>query len=127
MSSEKDLLYTIRKLILKEYEETRLDRSLLNVTMFLTMDSDTHVPDTLTRIRVLPTVSVVGQGSPVNREHAGTARLECYVKFLPNSSDTYKNLMGIAELIKSLPGVRMVKILTLGGNKVLFKGRSIVV
>ena len=127
MNEEKELIRCLRQVIIREYEETRLDRSLLNVTMMLTMTADTHVPDTLTRIRVLPTVSVVGQSSPVNRSHVGTAKLACYVKFLPNSSDTYKNLLGIAELIKSLPGVKIVKILTLGGNNVLFKGTPIVV
>ena len=116
----------VKKLILKEYEETRLDKSLTNVNCVLKLDKDTHVPDTLTRIRVLPTVSVVGQRSPVERNESG-AIVEVYVKFLPNSSDTYKNIMNIANLIKVLPGVNMVKVVELGGRKVSYKGNPIII
>jgi hypothetical protein len=116
----------IKKILIKEYEETRLDKSLINVNCMLKLDKDAHVPDTLTRIRVLPTVSVVGQKSPVDRSEKG-ASVEVYVKFLPNSSETYKNLLSIAELIKALPGVRIVRVVSLGGRKVLYKGKPIVV
>ena len=98
----------------------------MNVNCFLKIAKDTHVPDTLTRIRVLPTVSVVGQKSPVKRNESG-ASVEVYVKFLPNSSDTYKNIMNIGNLIKGLPGVKIVKITELGGRKINYKGKPIII
>jgi len=116
----------IEAIILNEYEETRLDKALVNVNCLLKLDKDSHVPDTLTRIRVLPTVSVVGQKSPVNRGGDG-ASVEVYVKFLPNGSDTYKNLINIAKLIKALPGINIVKVTELDGKKVSYKGKPIIV
>ena len=122
----KTLSEIIDDIILLEYEETRLDKSLTTINCVLKLSKETHVPDTLTRIRVLPTVSVVGQKSPVNRTETG-ATVEVYVKFLPNSSDTYKNIVSISKLIKSLPGVEIVKVLTLGGRSVAYKGKPIIV
>ena len=126
MKDVQDLREIIDQIILKEYEETRLDKSLLNVNCLLKLTKDTHLPDTLTRIRVLPTVSVVGQKSPVNRTSDG-ATVEVYVKFLPNTSDDYKNLINIANLIKALPGVRIVKVTELDGQKISYKGKPIIV
>ena len=125
MDKKENLRKIISDLIL-EYEETRLDKSLANVNLLLRCTKDTHIPDTLTRIRVLPTVSVVGQRSPVSRDEKG-ASVEVYVKFLPSTSETYKNLINISELIKSLPGVRTVKVVALGGRKVSYKGKPIVI
>lgn len=116
----------IDELILLEYEETRLDKSLTNINCVLKISKDTHVPDTLTRIRVLSTVSVVGQKSPVERT-ANSATVEVYVKFLPNSSNVYKNILSISKLIKGLPGVEVVKVLSLDGKKVSYKGKPIIV
>tara|TARA_R110001583_G_scaffold115531_1_gene266026 strand:+ start:6497 stop:6877 length:381 start_codon:yes stop_codon:yes gene_type:complete len=113
--------------LLREYEETRLDKSLTNVTLRVSIDSETHIPDTMTRIRVLPTVAVVGQTSPINRTESNIAKLECYVKFLPNTSEVYRNLLNLAKLIRSLPGVKMVKILTLDNKVVSYKNKPIVV
>ena len=125
MNKENDMLSSIiDEIVLLEYEETRLDKSLTNINCVLKLNREVHVPDTLTRIRVLPTVSVVGQKSPVNRTESG-ATVEVYVKFLPNSSDTYKNISSISKLIKSLPGVQLVKVLSLGGKKVSYKGKPI--
>ena len=126
MSEKSKLKDVIKSIVLKEYEETRLDRSLLNVNCFLKLSKDTHVPDTLTRIRVLPTVSVVGQRSPVQRSESGAA-VEVYIKFLPNSSDTYKNIMNIAQLVKGLPGIKLVKVVALGGRNISYKGQPIII
>ena len=116
----------IDELILLEYEETRLDKSLTNINCVLKISKDTHVPDTLTRIRVLSSVSVVGQKSPVERT-ANSAQVEVYVKFLPNSSNVYKNILSISKLIKALPGVDVVKVISLDGKKVSYKGKPIIV
>ena len=126
MKKEESLEEIVDNLILLEYEETRLDKSLVNINCILKISKDTHVPDTLTRVRVLPTVSVVGQKSPVERTES-SATVEIYVKFLPNSSETYKNILSISKLIKALPGVEIVKVLSLGGKKVSYKGKPIIV
>jgi hypothetical protein len=126
MTRDEKVRHYIKNLLLQEYEETRLDKSLTNINCILRLDSDTHVPDTLTRIRVLPTVSVVGQRSPVDRNQSG-ASVEVYVKFLPNSSETYKNIMSIGKLIKSLPGVNLVKVVSLGGRPITFKGKPVII
>ena len=91
------------------------------------MAHDAHVPDTLTRIRVLPSVAVVGQKEPVNRTEKGSVYLEIYVKYLPTTSETYKSLIDISKLIKTLPGIKVVRILSVGGKSVLYKDKPIVV
>ena len=91
------------------------------------MDKDAHVPDTLTKIRALSGITVVGQKSPVDRNEKGSTVLEVYIKFLPTSSENYENLISVANLVKSLPGVKIVRILTVGGREVLYKNKPIVV
>ncbi len=110
-----------------EETDTRLKRDLVNVTMRLIMQNEAHVPDTLTRIRVLPSVAVVGQKEPVIRPDAGNVRLEIYVKFLPSVSNTYESLLSIGKLIKSLPGVKIIHVLSVGGRKVLYKNKPIMI
>ena len=126
--SEKDEL-KIRETVnlFLEQSDTRLKRDLLNVTMRLIMQNESHVPDTLTRIRVLPSVAVVGQKEPVIRPEAGNVRLEIYVKFLPAKSNTYEALISIGKLIKSLPGVKIIHIISVGGRKVLYKDKAIMI
>ena len=91
------------------------------------MEKDAHVPDTLTKIRALSGITVVGQKSPVDRNEKGSTVLEIYIKFLPSKENQYKNLTSIARLVKSLPGVKIVRILTVGGREVLYKNKPIVV
>jgi len=113
-------------LLIEQPARLRLKRDLTNVTMILTMDKDAHVPDTLTRVRVLPSVAVVGQREPVNRG-GGRTVLEIYVKFLPGTSNTYESVKSIGKVIKGLPGVRIVKITAVGGRPVTYKGSPIVI
>ena len=112
---------------LLEQSDTRLKRDLMNVTMRLIMKNESHVPDTMTRIRVLPSVAVVGQQAPVTRPEAGNVKLEIYVKFLPSVSNTYEALLSIGKLIKSLPGVKAINILSVGGRQVLYKNEPIII
>jgi len=80
------------KLILEQYEDKfRLDKELETTEMRLIMEPGSHVPDTLTRIRVLPTVSVVGQKDKVFRSSdTGKVILDIYIKFLPPSKSVRK-------------------------------------
>ncbi|MAG27623.1 hypothetical protein CMI47_18980 [Candidatus Pacearchaeota archaeon] len=125
--SEDNLIKSIVDIVLNEQADLRLRQDLVNITCRLTMVSDAHVPDTLTRIRVLPTVAVVGQNEPVTRAGDRNTLLEIYVKFLPRGGSDYKNLSAIGKLIKGLPGVKIVTILTLNNKKVLYKGKPIVI
>jgi hypothetical protein len=115
------------QLILEQDSNLRLDRELIKVTVRLIMDNQAHVPDTLTRIRVLPSVAVVGQKSPVERTQKGSTFLEIYVKFLPNTGDDYKNLKSLGKLIKTLPGIKIVRVISVGGRPVIYKGKPIVI
>ena len=120
--------------ILKEYisfilkeEESRLSQDQMKITCHLVMDPDAHVPDTMTRIRALASVTVVGQQSPVNRTGKGNTLLDVYIKFLPASQGIYKNLLRIGKLVKSLPGVRIVRVISVSGRPVRYKGENIVI
>ena len=113
--------------LLLEADTSRLKHEQMKIGCHLIMDPDVHVPDTLTRIRALATVTVVGQQKPVNRTSMGNTILDVYVKFLPSSASVYKNLTSIGKLIRSLPGIRIVKVVSVGGRPVLYKGENIVI
>jgi len=125
MNSEDKLRKCIGVLV--EESDTRLKREQMKITCKLIMQQDAHVPDSLTRIRALPMVTVVGQKEPVNRTGKGNTVLEVYVKFLPSSDGPYKNLLSIAKLVKALPGIKIVRVLSVEGRPVLYKGQPIIV
>ena len=85
-SKEKNKLSKLISNILKEDAEFRLKREVVKTTLRLICTQDTHVPDLLTRIRVLPSVAVVGQRERVVRPEKGRATLIIYVKYLPTVS-----------------------------------------
>ena len=107
----------------------RLKVALSKTTLRLILHPDGHVPDTLTRIRVLEGVSVVGQGDKVVRSsRGGNSILIAYVKFLPeNGMTNYDNIYKLCKNIKKLSGVEIVKVMTVNNKKVVHKGRPIVV
>jgi hypothetical protein len=108
-------------------ENKHLAAKMIKVTLSVKMNQDAHVPDTMTRVRVLPTVAVVGQSDRVERSSAGGTVMDIYVKFLPNPGSLFYNLMNLCKLIKSLPGVRVVRVVAVGNRPVIFKGRPIVI
>ena len=111
----------MNSLILEQQDRYRLNKDLVKAGLRLAMDENSHVPDTLTRIRVL------GQGEKVIRKKRGRTFLDIYVKYLPTSEDPLKDLIRIIKEIKSLPGLQTIKILTLGGRELLRKGTPIVI
>ena len=113
--------------LLVEESSTRLTREQMKITCRLIMERDAHVPDTLTRIRALTMVTVVGQKEPVNRTQSGNTVLEVYIKFLPSSKGSYRNLISIAKLVKTLPGIKIVRVISVDGRPILFKGEPIIV
>ena len=114
-------------LILEQSEVTRLKKEQIKITCRLVMMKGAHVPDTLTKIRALSGITVVGQKEPVDRNVKGSTVLEIYIKFLPSSTETYTNLLSVAKLIKALPGIKIVRILSVGGRPVLYKSKPIVI
>jgi hypothetical protein len=117
----------MKNLILEQQDMYRLNKELVKATLRLAMDENAHVPDTLTRIRILEGVAVVGQGEKVVRKKKGRTFLDVYVKYLPGSSEIIKDLVMLAKKIKKLPGIQVIKILTVGGRDVLVKGKPIVI
>ena len=105
----------------------RLSRDLTNISIAVVCNPEIHVPDLLTKVRILPTVAVVGQTDKVMRTETGETIVDIYVKFLPISSKQYKNIVAICELIKSLPGVNKIKVQELNKKKVTFQGNQIII
>lgn len=111
--------------ILREVD-FRLKRSLMNVKLRLSLAPEAHVPDTMTRIRILASVSIVSQAAPVQKLTDGREYLDINVKFMPNAEGVYKNLVTLAKMVKTMPGVKSVRILELSGKPVTFQGKPIV-
>ena len=125
-NTEKDFRGVVRALLEADF---RLKVQVSKTTMRLTLHPDGHVPDTLTRIRVLEGVSVVGQGDKVVRStRGGSSILVVYVKFLPKDGQTnYDNIFRLCKDIKKLPGVEIVKVITVNNKRVIHNGKPIVV
>ena len=104
----------------------RLERKLTPCVLTLKIERETHVPDLMTRIRILPGVSVVAQKDKVARFFDGDAQLQINVKFLAESEEMLKNIYFIGKKIKKLPGVKSVAVDVFDKRKVTFKGRKIV-
>tara|TARA_B100000287_G_C20021425_1_gene538700 strand:+ start:91 stop:474 length:384 start_codon:yes stop_codon:yes gene_type:complete len=127
MSKNKKILALLISKIINE-SEFKLKREIVKTTLRLTCLEDTHVPDLMTRVRILPSVAVVGQKERVVRPTGGNVTLTLYVKYLPTVSETlYESLVSLSKKIKSLPGVEVVSVVTVDGRSVLFKGEKIVI
>lgn len=105
----------------------KLQNKIETIVVTLRLERDTHVPDLMTRIRILPSVAVVGQKDKVDRYAEGDARLQISIKYLPKSTEIYKSIKHISMMIKRLPGVLNVTVeeykkrkVTSRGNKIIF-------
>jgi hypothetical protein len=119
MSNMKDL-----KIILESLY--KLEKKVTNVSMTLRLETDTHVPDLMTRIRILPSVAVVAQLDKVARFMDGDAMLTISVKFLPKSTEIYASVKKLAMMIKRLPGVKTISIDTYDKRKLTLRGEKII-
>tara|TARA_B100000900_G_C20522046_1_gene692594 strand:- start:587 stop:952 length:366 start_codon:yes stop_codon:yes gene_type:complete len=104
----------------------KLQQKIVTVVMTVKLERETHVPDLMTRIRILPSVAVVGQKDRVDRYADGDARLQISIKFLPRSEQIYKNLKYLSGMIKKLPGVLSVSIDVYNKRLITSKGSKIV-
>jgi len=104
----------------------KLEKKVTSVTMVLKLESDTHVPDLMTRIRILPSVAVVAQSDKVARFMDGDAQLAISVKYLPRSTEIYASVKKLSMMIKRLPGVKSITIDTYDKKKLTLRGQKII-
>ena len=104
----------------------KLQRKIETVVVTLKLEKDTHVPDLMTRIRILPSVAVVGQKDKVDRFIDGDARLQISIKYLPRTEQIYKGIKHISIMIKKLPGVKSVSVDEYKKRRITSKGKKII-
>lgn len=100
---------------------------LLDCDMKLFLDRDASVTDTMTIIRVLQGVAVVGQTDHSLRSKMGRTVLPISVKFLPGPGEIGNNLSKLARAIKKAAKVRVVKVVSVDGSPFLDRGKQIVI
>lgn len=104
----------------------RLKFKLFRTVVIITLDYETHVPDMMTRMRSLSGFAVVGQTEKVERIQGSGGKVTLSIKYLPSSDEIYNNLDEMAEKIKSLPGVKNIKILTYNKRPILKNGKPLI-
>ena len=104
----------------------KLKRKLASTVLTLKIDNDVHVPDLMTRIRILPGVAVVGQKDKVARFSDGDGLLPLSIKYLPQSDEIFKSLKDISSLLKKLPGVKTVAIVSFNKRNITMKGNKLI-
>lgn len=107
-------------------QDYKLQRKLSAAVVNLKIENATHVPDLMTRIRILPGIAVVGQKDKVARFSDGDGSLLLSIKFLPESDEIYKSLKDMAGLVKKLPGVKTVAVVTFNKRKIVLNGKKII-
>ena len=103
----------------------KLQRKIETTVVSLKLESETHVPDLMTRIRILPGVAVVGQTEKVERFADCDATLVMSIKFLPKTSEIYGSLRALSQMIKRLPGVKLVTIESYNKKRITLRGQKI--
>lgn len=104
----------------------KLEKKIVTTIVTLKLESETHVPDLMTRIRILPSVAVVGQTEKVERYADGDALLIMSIKFLPRTSEIYSSLRTLSNMMKRLPGVKTVSIDMYNKKRITLRGQKIV-
>ena len=104
----------------------RMEKKLNKCILTLKLERETHVPDLMTRIRILESVAVVAQKDKVARFFDGDAQLQISCKYLSKHDDVFKSLKQIGHAIKKLPGVKSVAVDSFDKNKITLHGRKVV-
>ena len=104
----------------------KLQQKIETIVVTLRLERETHVPDLMTRIRILPSVAVVGQTDKVDRFVDGDARLTISIKYLPISSELFKSIKHLSLMIKKLPGVINVSIDEYKKRRITSRGKKII-
>ena len=118
-----------KKYLLKEESESayRLQKKLTTIIATLKLENLTHVPDLMTRIRILESVAVVAQKDKVARFFDGDANLKVSIKYMPESSDILAGIQILSKKIKGLPGVKNIIVHEHNKRKISLKGKRIVI
>lgn len=114
------------KLVLLEKKEGPTSR-LADCDIRLFLNNDASVTDTMTVIRVLQGVAVVGQTDHSLRSKLGRTVLPISIKFLPGQGDMALNVSKLARAIKKVANVRVVKIIKINGQPFLVNGKPLVI
>ena len=102
-------------------------KTKISVTVItLKLEDETHVPDLMTRIRILPSVAVVGQKDRVDKYVDGDTRLKISIKYLPKSSEIYTSLKELCTMIKRLPGVLSISVESYEKRRITLKGQKLI-
>jgi len=104
----------------------KLKSKIAMTVVTLRLERETHVPDLMTRVRILPSVAVVGQKEKVERFMDGDARLSVSIKFLPKSTQVYTSLKELCTMIKRLPGVISITVDAYDKRKITLRGEKII-
>ena len=104
----------------------KLQRKISTTILTLKLESETHVPDLMTRIRILPSVAVVGQKEKVARFVDGDAMLTISIKFLPRTDAIYTGVKNLALMIKRLPGVKSISVDLYNKKSITYKRKKII-
>jgi hypothetical protein len=104
----------------------KLNRKLAIAVVTLKIENEVHVPDLMTRIRILPGVAVVGQKDKVARFSDGDGLLPLSIKYLPQSDEIYASLKNISELVKKLPGIKTVAVVSFNKRNITMKGKKLI-
>ena len=104
----------------------KLTRKISTTVLTVKLENETHVPDLMTRIRILPGVAVVGQKEKVSRFMDGDAMLNLSIKYLPRTDEIYNGLKHLSNMIKRLPGVKSVTIGSFNKKKITIRGQKII-
>ena len=107
-------------------QDYKLKRKLVTAVVNLKIENETHVPDLMTRIRILPGIAVVGQKDKVARFSDGDGSLLLSIKYLPESDEIFKSLEDMSKLVKRLPGVKTVAVVKFNKRKILLHGKKLI-
>jgi len=126
MSNDKIYKAVVQQLNESESSAYRLPRKLSSLVATLKLENLTHVPDLMTRIRILESVAVVAQKDKVARFFDGDANLKVSIKYMPESSDVLGSIKILSQKIKELPGVKTVIIHEYNKRKITLRGKRLV-
>lgn len=104
----------------------KLKRKIATAVFTIKLENETHIPDLMTRMRILPGVAVVGQKEKVARYMDGDAMLIASLKYLPRTPEIYSGLKHVAVMIKNLPGVKSISVVSYNKKNITMKGEKIV-
>ena len=104
----------------------KLQKKIVSCVLTLRLERDTHVPELMTKVRILPGVAVCAQNDKVDKFSEGDTRLQISLKFLPKSDEIYKSVSSIGKMITRLPGVMTVTVDEYNKKKITLKGKKIV-